>query len=82
MQTWDLRMVISPAVGCLVKWEFDTLVLGMSKRVWWTQKGPRIIKIESFKGLRGRVTKVGHPNNRAILIGLPSGSLVAPYWTA
>ena len=46
-------VVISLAVGRLVKWEFDTLVLGMSKRVWWPQKAPRIIKIGGFKGLRG-----------------------------
>ena len=70
-------MIISRAVGRLVKWEFDTLVLGMSKRVWWTQEAPRIIKIRGFKGLGG-VTKVGHPNNRALLIGLPSEALAEP----
>ena len=52
MATWDTKVFISQAVGRLVKSEFDTLVLGMSKRVWWTQKAPRIIKIGSFKELR------------------------------
>ena len=68
-------MVISRAVGRVPKWEFGTMVVGMSKRVWYIQKAPRIIKIRCFKGLR-EVTKVEHPNNRALLIGLPSGALV------
>ena len=70
-------MVISLAVGRFPKWEFDTMVLGMSVRGWWTQKGPRIIKIIGFKGL-GEFAKVERPNNRALLLGLPSDSLVAP----
>ena len=68
-------MVISQAAGRFPKWEFDTMVLGMSKSVWWIQKTPRIIKIGGFKGLRVGVTKVAHPNNRAY----EYGSLVAPY---
>ena len=65
-------MSVSLAVGRFPEWKFDTMVPGMSKTVWWTQKAPRIIKIKGFKGL-GRVTKVEHRNNRALLIGLPSG---------
>ena len=68
MVTWDLKVIISRAAVHLVEWEFDMLVPGMSKRVW-TQKAPRIIEIKSFKGLEG-VTKVAHPNYRALLIGL------------
>ena len=45
--------MISQAVGRFPKWEFDTMVLGMSERVWWTQKAPRIIQIGGFKELRG-----------------------------
>ena len=81
MATWDTKEVISQAVGRLVKWECYIMVLNMCKRVWRTQKAPRIIKIEGFKGLRG-VTKDEHPNNRALLIGSRGGSLVAPLWTA
>ena len=44
-------MVISHAGGRFPKWEFDTMVLGMSKRVWWTEKAPIIIKIRGFKRL-------------------------------
>ena len=40
------------AVGRFPKWEFDTMVLNMSKRAWWTQKAPRTIKTKGFKGLR------------------------------
>ena len=64
MVTWDTTVVIPLGVGRLVKWESDTLVLGMSKRIWWTQKPPRIIEIGGFKRLRG-VTKIAHPDNRA-----------------
>ena len=70
MATRDTKVVISQAAGRLPKWEFDTMALGMSKRVWWDQKAPRIIKIRTSKGLR-EVTKVAHPNNRALLIRLP-----------
>ena len=48
MVTWDTKVVISQAVGRLVKWEFDALVLGRSKMVWWAQKAPGIIKIGGF----------------------------------
>ena len=64
MATWDTKLVISHAAGRFPKWEFDTMVLGMSKKVWWAQKTPRIIQIGAFKGLRGG-TKVADPNNRA-----------------
>ena len=53
MVTWETKVVISRAVGGFPKWETDTMVLGMSKRVWWTQKASRIIKMASFKGSRG-----------------------------
>ena len=43
------------------------MVVGMSKRVWYAQKTLRIIKIKSFKGMRG-ITKVEHHHNMALLI--------------
>ena len=73
--TWDTKVVISLAVGGFLKWEFDTMVLSMSKRVSRTPKAPRFIKIEGLKELR-RVTKVEHPSNRALLTVSPSGALV------
>ena len=53
MVTWNTKVVISRAVDRFPKWECDTMVLGMSKRVWWAQKAPRIIEIGGFEGLRG-----------------------------
>ena len=46
-------MIISQAVGRLVKLEFDTLVLGMSKWIWRTEKAPRIIEIVTRKPTMG-----------------------------
>ena len=51
MATGDTNVVISQAVGRFPKWEFDTIVLGMSQRVWYTQKALKLIKIRAFKGL-------------------------------
>ena len=62
MVTWDTKVFISLAVGRFPEWEFETMLLGMSKRVWWVQKAPRIIQIMGFKGLRG-VIKLEHPIN-------------------
>ena len=50
MPTWNTKVVISLAVGRFPKWEFDTMVLGISKRVWWVQKASRIIKTMVLKG--------------------------------
>ena len=51
--TWDIKVVFSLAVGRFPKLEFDTMVQGMSKRVWRTPKSPRIIEIGGFRWLRG-----------------------------
>ena len=50
--TWDTKVGISRAVGCLQKWEFDTMVLSMSRRARYTQNAPKLIKIRGSKGLR------------------------------
>ena len=52
MVTWDTKVLTSQAVGRFPKREFDTMVLGMSKRVWLAQKATRIVKIGSVLGLR------------------------------
>ena len=53
MPPWDTKVVVSQAVGRFPKLFFDTMVLSMSKKVWWAQKAPIIIKIGGFDGLRG-----------------------------
>ena len=63
MPTWDLTVFISRAVGRFPKLEFDTMVPSMSKRFWYTQKAPKLIKMVGLKGLRG-ITKGEHPSMR------------------
>ena len=45
-------MVISRAVERFPKSIFDTMVLSMSQRHWYTQKAPKIIEVMIFTGSR------------------------------
>ena len=45
-------MLISQGPGRFQRWEFDTMLLSMSPRAWYTQRAPRIFRIMSFKRSR------------------------------
>ena len=51
--TWDPKVVTSWAIERFLKWEFDTMILSMSPRARYIHGGSQIIKIISFKRLRG-----------------------------